>query len=269
MIATIKSEWRKSRLRPAMLVGFALVAALPPLAYGLLWYEATHPGNSDLPVTLASLYPDQFVIVALSSIYPLGAALAIALGALLSGSEYNWRTLVTAMTQGPSRMTFWTGRVIVFGCWMALLTMGAFATAALSSAVVAIAESHAITWPGLDVVAKAAGAIWLILLANGAIGLALGVAIRQSAVALGVGLAYFLSIEGIVLKFIDSFNNGNYQWVGNASISQNAYALLQHFFADVPSRLPISESQSVAVLATYVIALTSVAGALLWRRDVT
>jgi ABC-type transport system involved in multi-copper enzyme maturation permease subunit len=269
MIATIKSEWRKNRFRPAMLASMAVMAVLPVLGYGVLWYEATHPGNSDHPVMLASLYPDQFVVVALSATFPLGAALAIVLGALVSGSDYNWGTLETVLTQGPSRVTYWAGRVVVFAFWVALTTVASFVTAALSSTIIAIAEGHAITWPALDVVIKAAAAIWLILLANGTIGLALGVAIRQSAMALGIGLVYFLSVEGIALRFIDSLNNGAYQWVGNLFIDQNAYALLQHFFADVTARLPITESQSVAVLVTYAVALTAVGAALLRQRDVT
>lgn len=268
MIASIKAEWRKNRSRPALLVGTGVMLALPVLGYAVLWYQALNPGNSDHPVTLASLYPDQFVVVALSATFPLGAALGIVLGALIAGSEYGWGTLKTVLTQGASRLDFWAARVAVFAVWMGVMTAGAFLTSAGSSAVVAVVEGDPVTWPGLDVVTKAAGAIWLILLANGAIGLALGVAIRQAAMALGIGLVYFLSVEGIVLRFVDSLSNGSYQWIGNLFVDQNAYALLQHFFADVVSRLPIGETQSVAVLIAYAIGLSTVAGALVQRRDV-
>jgi ABC-2 type transport system permease protein len=269
MIASIKSEWRKNLFRPALLIGTALMGALPILGYAVNWYQATNPGNSDQPVPLASLYPDQFVGTALSASFPLGAAMAIVLGAIVAGSEYNWGTLKTVLTQGPGRLTFWAGRAIVFTAWMGIIAVLVFVLSATCSAVVASFEGEAITWPALDLVAKSFGSIWLVLAVNGTIGLALGVAMRQSAVALGIGLVYFLSIEGIALRFIDSWNNGSYQWIGKLFVDQNASALLQHFVVNLPIAPAIGVTQAIAVLCAYAIGLTAVAAVFLRLRDVT
>ena len=269
MIATIKSEWRKNRFRPALLIGTALIGALPMVGYGVYWFQATHPGNSAEPVPLANLYPDNFLGFALSVSFPLGAAMAIVLGAIIAGSDYGWGTLKTALTQGPGRLKFWLGRFVVFSVWMALMAGAIFAVAAACSIVVALFESQPIAWPALDLIARTFGSVCLILVANGTIGLALGVAVRQSATALGIGLVYFLSIEGITLRFVDSLDNGAYQWIGKLFIDQNASALLQHFIANMPIAPTIGVGQAVAVLCAYAVALTAVAGALIRMRDVT
>ncbi|HXJ49391.1 MAG TPA: hypothetical protein VNF91_09510, partial [Candidatus Acidoferrum sp.] len=127
MIATIKSEWRKNRFRPAFLVGSGLTAAITLLFYSVSWYQATHPGSAESAVSIVTLYPSNFVSNAMGAGFPLGAALAIVLGALLAGSDYSWGTLKTVVTQGPGRLTTWTGRVIVFMAWMGILTLVMFA----------------------------------------------------------------------------------------------------------------------------------------------
>ena len=43
MIATIKAEWRKSRLRPGFLIGAAVIAGITILVYAANWYLALHP----------------------------------------------------------------------------------------------------------------------------------------------------------------------------------------------------------------------------------
>ena len=267
MIATIRAEWRKSRFRPAFLVGTGLLSALTVLAYGVNWYLAHHPGSAERPVSIATLYPDQFVNNVLGAGFPLGAAMAIVIGAIYAGSEYGWATLKTMFSQGPGRLTVWAGRVIVFSAWMLIITLVLFAIGAASSATVAAFESHGITWPAAIDVAKGIGAIWLIFCVNGAIGMALGVLIKQSAAALGLGLVYLLSVEVIAVRFIDALNGGAYKWIGNLFVNQNASALLQSFAPH--NTATIGTGQAVTVLATYLVGLVIVSAALLRTRDVT
>ena len=175
MIATIKAEWRKNRFRPAFLVSSGLIAGLTVLVYSTNWYQATHPAAGETAITVAALYPDQFVHNVMGAGFPLGAAMAIVLGAILAGSEYSWGTLKTLFTQGPGRLTTWVGRLVVFSAWMGILTAILFAIGAGYGAVIASVNGHAITWPALDAIAKGFGAIWLIFIVNGTIGMALGV----------------------------------------------------------------------------------------------
>src|SRR6202521_5538946 len=175
MIATIKAEWRKNRFRPAFLVSSGLIAGITVLIYGVSWYQALHPGTGDRRgiASIAALYPDQFVNAVMGAGFPLGAAIAIVLGALVAGSEYSWGTMKTTLTQGPGRLTIWFGRVLVFEAWMGILTSILFLVGAASSVLVASFQGHAIAWPALIDTAKGFGTIWLVFAVNGAIGLAL------------------------------------------------------------------------------------------------
>ena len=273
MIATIKAEWRKNRLRPAFVVTSGLLGALVILAYGITWYQALNPSASDRGVvSILTLYPAQFVNFVMGAGFPIGAAMAIVVGALYAGSEYSWGTLKTMLTQRAGRLTAWAGRGFIFAVWMGIMTVILFAVGAASSVVVASFQNQAISSPAAVDVAKGMGAIWLVFVVNGAIGLALGVVIRQSAAALGAGLIYVLAVEIIAVRFIDSINNGAYKWVGNLFVNQNATALLQSFTSPAFGRSlapSISAEHAVLVLAAYGVGLMVVAAGLLRLRDVT
>jgi ABC-type transport system involved in multi-copper enzyme maturation permease subunit len=268
MIATIKAEWRKNRFRPAFLIGTGLVGAITFLAYSANWYVALHPGKADRAIPLTALYPHNFVDNVLGAGFPLGAALAIVLGAIYAGSDYGWGTLKTALTQGPGRFTTWTGRMVVFTTWTGIMTVVLFVVGSVYSTVIATVEGGSASMPALDVVARGFGAIWLILTVNGAIGVFLGVAIRQSAAALGVGLVYLLAVEAIAFRFIDSLNNGAYAWIGKLFVDQNANALIQSLTPGTPPAI-VGEQQAVLVLIAYVLGLAAAAAALVRLRDVT
>ncbi|HEV2029028.1 MAG TPA: ABC transporter permease subunit [Candidatus Dormibacteraeota bacterium] len=272
MIATIKSEWRKNRFRPAFLVGSGIVAAITVLLYGVSWYQALNPGAARQPVSLLTLYPDQFVNNVMGAGFPLGAAIAIVLGALIAGSEYSWGTMKTSLTQGPGRITMWFGRVVAFEAWMGIITLILFVVGAASSVVVASFQGHTIAWPAIVDVAKGFGTIWLVFAVNGAIGMALGVLIRSSAAALGVGLIYVLAVEVIAVRFIDSISSGAYKWIGDLFVNQNATALTSSFTSPAFGRSlapSIGAEQAVVVLFAYFAGLIIVAAALIRQRDVT
>lgn len=267
MIRTIKSELRKSIRRPALLVGSGLVVAVVVLVYGVLWYQANHPGSAERPVSLLTLYPAQFVSNVIGAGYPLGAALTIVLGALIAGSEYSWGTMKTLLTQGPGRLTVWAGRTVVFGAWTLGMTLILFAVGAACSVVVAVFEGHAIVWPAALDIAKGVGAVWLVFTVNGALGLALGVLFRQSAAALGVGIVYLLGVEIIVVRFVDSLSNGAFKWIGDLFVGQNSDALLQSF-SPAAKAAAIGADQAVVVLFAYLAALLLAAAGLQRMRDV-
>ncbi len=273
MIATIKSEWRKNRFRPVFLVSSGVIGAIAVMAYGISWYQALNPGASDRgAVNIATLYPDQLVNFVMGAGFPLGAAITIVVGALYAGSEFSWGTLKTMFTQGPGRLTVSAGRVVVFAAWMGIMTAVLFAVGAASSVVVASFQGHAIAWPAVGDILKGFGALWLIFAVNGAIGMALGVVIRQPAAALGAGLIYVLAFEIIAVRFIDTINNGAYKWIGNLFVNQNATTLAQSFTSPAFGRTlapAVSAEHAVLVVAAYGVGLMIVAAGLLKLRDVT
>lgn len=268
MSATIKAEWRKNRFRPAFLIASGITAAVVVLVYSTNWYQALHPGTAERPLSIATLYPDQFVNNLMGAGFPLGAALAIVLGAILAGSEYSWGTLKTMFTQGPGRLTTWIGKVVVFMTWMGVLVAILFAVGAVFSAVIAAFQNHAIVWPAAIDIAKGFGAMWLIFAVNGAIGLALGVVIRQSAAALGIGVVYILAVEVLLVRFIDSVNSGAYKWIGNLFVGQNAEALIGQLGGKATG-ISISAEQAVVVMFAWLVGLLVVAAGLQRVRDVT
>jgi len=266
MIATIKAEWRKNRFRPAFLVSSGLIAGITVLVYSSNWYLATHPGAAERAISLTQLYPDQFVNNVIGAGFPLGAAMAIVLGAILAGSEYSWGTLKTLFTQGPGRLTTWTGRMVAFTVWMGILTIILFAVGAAYSVLIVSVNNQAIAWPSVVDIAKGFGAIWLILTVNGALGMAIAVLVRQSAAAIGIGVVYLLSIEIIAVRFISSISNGDYKWIGNLFVGQNASALLGHL--SNAKGVTISTEQALVVLFAWLVALLIVAAGLQRVRDV-
>jgi ABC-2 type transport system permease protein len=272
MIASIKAEWRKNRMRPAFLVAAGLMAAVVTLVYSVDWYQALHPAGVDRAISLLTLYPDQLVNNIVGAAYPFGAAMAIVLGALVAGSEYSWGTLKTALTQGPGRLSTLTGRLVALAAWMGIMTVILFVVGAVYSAVIASFEGHAIVWPAAVDIAKGIGAIWLILAVNGALGMALGVLFKQSAAALGVGLIYVTVLQIIVVQFITGFNGGTYKWIADWFDGQNASALLQSFTSPAFGRgatPAIGAEQAVLVLAAYLAFFIVACAALLRQRDVT
>jgi ABC-2 type transport system permease protein len=273
MIAAIRAEWRKSRFRPAFLVASGTIAALTALIYGLDWYLALHPNAAgDRAVNILTLYPDQFVNQVMGAAFPVGAAMAIVVGALFAGSEFGWSTLKTMFTQGPGRLTVWAGRIVVFAAWMFIITLVLFGVGAASSMVVALFQGHAIAWPAAIDLAKGIGAIWLIFFVNGAIGMAIGTLLRQPAAALGIGLIYVLAVEIIAVRFIDLINNGAYKGLTDQFVNQNATALAHSFTSAAFGKvLPatITAEHAVLVLAAYGIGLVVLAAGLLRLRDVT
>jgi ABC-2 type transport system permease protein len=272
MIASIKAEWRKNRFRPAFLVSAGLIAGIVVLFYSAEWYQATHPGGVRDAVSILILYPDQFVNNVMGAAFPLGAAMAIVLGALIAGSEYSWGTLKTVFTQRPGRLSTLSARVLVFQVWMGIMTLIIFAVGASYSVVVASFEGHAIVWPAAIDIVKGIGAIWLVLAVNGSLGIALGILFRQSAAALGVGLIYVTVLQIILVRFISTFNGGSYKWITNWFDGQNATALLNSFTSPAFGHATppaIGAEQAVLTLAAYLAVFIVAAAALLRQRDVT
>ena len=272
MIASIKAEWRKNRFRPAFLVAAGLIAGIVVLLYSAEWYQATHHVGPRQVVSILTLYPDQFVNNVMGAGFPLGAAMALVLGALIAGSEYSWGTLKTVFTQRPGRLTTLTGRVVALQAWMGIMTLIIFAFGAAYSVVIATFQGHSVSWPAAVDIAKGFGAMWLILAVNGSLGMALGALFRQSAAALGVGLIYVTVLQIVLVRFITSFNGGSYKWIANWFDGQNASALLQTFTSPAFGRSTppaIGAEQAVLVLAAYLAFFLIASAALLRQRDVT
>ncbi len=271
MIASIKSEWRKNWRRPAFLIAAVGVAVVAVVAYGAGYYEALHPAArvARAAADRSILYPDQMVNYLVGAAFPLGAALAIVLGAVSAGSDFAWGTLKTALTQRPGRIAVLAGRLFTFQAWMAILTVILFAAGAASSTIIALADGHSLASPPVIDLVKGLGAVWLVLACYGSLGIALGTLLRQPAAAVGVGLIYIVIVQGLLVRFLIAIGKDTYQNLINAFDGQNASSLLQSFSpAAHPPAPPIGSTQAVLVLALYAVAFIGATMAMMARRDV-
>lgn len=268
MIGSISAEFRKLRQRPAFLVSVISVAAVVALVYTVGYLQATHPtAGQRFGVSLDTLYPSAFVANIMSIVPGLLGAIAIVLGAIVAGSEFQWGTIKTQLIQGPGRMTALVAKFVIVAIWMAVLSGIFFVASAAASAGVALLQQHAIIWPAATTITEAAGASWLIMYCYAMLGAGLAFVFRQSAAALGVGLIYVVVIQTILVGFLGNLNGGSYRWVTRIFDGQNADSLVQWFSGGAHAAL-VGPTQAMIVIAAYIGFFAIIAGILVRRRDI-
>ena len=225
-----------------MLAGI-LLAALVLFGYVFQWIQYTFPSknfHSDLGLTAdqlkVALYPINFVKNALTGVAILGSILALVLGALAVGSEFGWGTIKTIYTQRPSCLQAFAGQVGAVSMIVAVLVVAFYVLAALCSWAVIAIDGKPAAWPAAIDILKALGATWLIFECWTLFGMALAFLFRQSAMAIGLGLAYVLAIEGILFRALSGFNLSWLMTVEKFFVGQNANALTGSFGTAIASR---------------------------------
>jgi len=145
--------------------------------------------------------------------------------------------------------------------------------AALASLIIALGDHQSITWPAAIDIVKAVGATWLIFESWTLFGMALAYLFRQSAMAIGIGLAYVLAIEGILFRLLGGFDAGWVTTIEKLFLGQNAGALIKSFgqpFANPGAAAPIvTAGVAVLVLAVYALVFAGVSSLVVRTRDVT
>lgn len=280
MITSFKAEWRKLRQRPAVWVlGGIMLAALVFFGYFFTWLQVSFPSSHFRPdggLTIAqlklTLYPINFVKNSLGGVGIVGSILTLILGALAAGSEFGWGTVKTVYTQRPGRLQALAGQVAVISVIVAIFAIAFFAVAALASSIIALGDSQPITWPAAIDILKALGATWLIFESWTLFGMALAYLFRQSAMAIGIGLAYVLAIEAILFRLLGGFDASWLTTLEKFFLGQNATALLQSFgqiFIQSGAAPPlVSAGQAVLVLVVYGVIFAGVASLVVRARDV-
>jgi ABC-2 type transport system permease protein len=215
MYSAFRGELFKFRRRPAVWVLVILLLALAVLlGYGITYLLDTFgssAGSQGLPkgTTLAdfkvALYPENFIRDTFSTWGALGGVFALILGVLVQGSEYGWGTMKTLYTQRSGRLTMLFGKVAALAVLVLLMVVGLFAVDAASSVVVAQLDGKPITFPGVDVILEAIVAGFLIFGFWAMFGFALATVFKQSAMAIGLGLAYALVVELLIFSLLRGF----------------------------------------------------------------
>ena len=282
---TLRWELFKLYRRPAVWVSVLILLALAfGLGYALVWYIYGHPpprAQQSLPrgVTFAmlkvSLYPAAFVKYTLGQWSTLGGVFALIVGVLSQGSEYGWGTVKTLFTQHPGRLSLLAGKLVALFLLVLVMVVGLFAVTAAASYGAALLDGKTVSWPDAETVAKGVAAEWLIYCFWAAFGFCLATVFRQSAMAIGLGLAYAILIEGIIFAILGTlgtdFTKAVEPWfpLANASYLAASFGRANPVEAAQAPKPLADANHAVLFLLLYVALLIVVSGVLTRRRDVT
>jgi ABC-2 type transport system permease protein len=286
VLGVLQGEFLKLRKRPAFWVCIALLLLLL-LAFGYLlsWIVFTYTkppsGPNGLPrgVTYAGLkqglYPLHFVQNTLSGgIANLGGVLALIIGVLSQGSEYGWGTIKTAFTQRPRRLEWLGGKLVSLALTTLLMTFLLLGVAAVASFALASVDGADRSWPPAQTILKGVLSVWLIYSFWAFFGFGLATAFRQSAMAIGLGLAYALVVEalifGLLVQFVGDPVRQFQQWfpLANTSYLVQSFGSASRELGVAPK--PYADAtHAVTMLLLYCAAFVILSAVFLQRRDVT
>jgi ABC-2 type transport system permease protein len=260
------------------ILGGVLVLGLFLLGYLLIYLLVQNPppGGSGAERGIAALkqtlLPANVVPNVLGFLSSLGGPIALVIGALNSAREYSLRTITAVLTQRPSRLGLLGAKTIALALVLGILAVACFAVGVLGSLLVAALEGTGGSLPSIAEIAKGAAASWLILGAWAALGFALGMVLRSTGLAIGLGLVYALVIETVIAAL--GFALCAFETVSRGLLGRNASALAESFgqlnVGGGQNGAPVNAPATAAlVLAAYVIGSLVVAAILFIRRDVT
>jgi ABC-2 type transport system permease protein len=215
MIASFSAEILKLRKRPATWILLGVVLALTQLFGYILPYSSWLTSDQnfqtqglDPRAVLAGTLPGELVPTSLGGFPVFAGALALILGALATGSEYGWGTMQTALTQRPTRLAVYGGKLAALAASTLAIVAATFALNAIVASVIATVESRPLDYPSLAELAKGVGSGWLILSMWAGLGALLGFAFRGVALPIGLGVVWVLGVENLVSAVADSLLTG-------------------------------------------------------------
>jgi ABC-type transport system involved in multi-copper enzyme maturation permease subunit len=261
------ATWVLLGLWTVMVVFFGYI--LPYVTYR---NDSGRPGSSDL----ADMLPERLVATVLGGFPFFGGVLILILGVLTIGSEYGWGTLKTLFTQRPGRLQIFGAKLAALGIALIGFVLASFAAGALSSVAIAVAEDAAINWPDPWLLVRGLAGAWLIFAVWSALGVALAVFTRGTALAIGIGILYGLVIEGLIARVFDQVDL--MQPLVKILLRANAYSLIEPLGAsvdDAASNGPgafegpyVGGVQSLLVMGIYLALFVAISAWVLRRRDV-
>lgn len=285
MWGAFRGELFKAVRRPGIwiLIGLLLGLAIL-LGYAITWLIYTYsppssaqglpPGTTFADFKVA-LYPQNVVKQTLGQWGVLGGVFALIVGVLLQGSEYGWGTIKALYTQRFGRLTMLFGKLAAMLVVVLVMVIGLFAVDAASSWVVGQLDGKTSNFPAADVIAKAIGAAFLIFSFWAVFGFALATVFRQSALAIGLGLAYALVIELLIFGLLGGLG-GNIvkpiqQWfpIANSNYLSGAFGQVRVRGLQAQAAPYADATHAVVMLLLYIVAFTALTAWLTRTRDVT
>jgi ABC-2 type transport system permease protein len=283
MIASFRAELLKLRKRPATWVLLGVALALTQLFGYVLPYSSWVTSDQnfqtqglDPRAVLAGTLPGELVPTSLGGFPVFAGALALILGALASGSEYGWGTMQTALTQRPTRLAIYGGKLAALAASTLGIVLAVFALNATTAAVIATVESRPLDYPPLAELAQGIGSGWLIMGMWCGLGAVLGFAFRGVALPVGLGVVWVLGVENLVSAVAGSLLT-SLQPLRNLLPGVNAGSLVWSLApgggasGEAPPGVidAVTGGRATLSLAVYVAAFVALGALLVRRRDVT
>ncbi|NDL60161.1 hypothetical protein [Phytoactinopolyspora mesophila] len=279
MINAFASETTLLRNRPMpLVVGGGWVAMVLAFAFGVPYivYSTLDPvdAQADRADLLDALVPASLDATSASS-YPLfGGALMLILGVLITGPEYRWNTWTARFTQGPSRTQVILAKVAAGTVAVFVIAVVVVLASAAASMLIATIEGESLILPPAGDVLASVGAATLISTAWMTVGAALGVIFRGTTVALAVGLLWTLGLENAVSGLAGMFSmleplRAVLLGPASGSLVASLGARTQGDGGTPGVVDYVSAPVACLVLAAYIALSTTVAVAVIRRRDVT
>jgi ABC-2 type transport system permease protein len=279
-IGSFSAEILKLRKRPAIWVLIGVVLLLTQVFGYILPYSSYATGGQNLQteglaqeVVLAGVLPGELVPSSLGGFPIFAGALALILGALVAGSEYGWGTLQTALTQRPTRLALYGGKLLALLVVALAIVVLTFAVNALVASAIAAVESRPLDFPPVTELVRGIGSGWLILGMWSSFGYVLGFAFRSVALPVGLGVVWVLGVENLISGVADSLLTA-LRPLRDLLPGANAGSLVFSLGPGSGDAAPgvaavVAGSRATASLLLYVLAFAAVGAFLLRRRDVT
>jgi ABC-type transport system involved in multi-copper enzyme maturation permease subunit len=277
---SFSAEVLKLRKRPAIWVLVGVVLLLTQVFGYILPYSSYATGGEnnqtqgvDPQQVLAGVLPGELVPSSLGG-YPIFAgALALVLGALVAGSDYGWGTMQTALTQRPTRLALYGGKLLALAAVALTVVLATFAVNAVVAGAIAAAESKPLDFPSAAALVRGIGSGWLIIGMWSGFGALLGFAFRSVALPIGLGVVWVLGVENLISGVADSLltalrplrdllpgvNAGSLVWSLGPGTGEAAPGVVD----------AVSGTRATVALAVYVAIFAAAGAYLLRRRDVT
>jgi ABC-2 type transport system permease protein len=265
-----------------VLLGLSLVLmelfayALPYISY-LTGDQNTATEGLSRQQVLASVLPDQLIPNTIGGFPVFTGALALIFGGLAVGAEYGWGTLKTILTQRPSRLRVYAGKLLALAAMVLAGVLIMFAVGAVTSGAIATLESKPLEFPAAAELARGFGGAWLILATWCTFGALLGFLFRSVALPVGVGAVWVLGIEGLISGVAGSLLT-SLQGLRNLLPGVNAGSVvwtLTSLSGGNPDEVApgvtdaVSGTRGAVTLVAYLAAFAVAGALLLRRRDVT
>jgi ABC-2 type transport system permease protein len=283
MIGSFRAETLKLGKRPATWVLLGVVLALTQLFGYLLPYSSWLTSDQnfqtqglDPQAVLAGVLPGELVPTSLGGFPVFAGALVLILGALATGSEYGWGTLQTALTQRPTRLALYGGKLLALAASSLAVVLILFTLNGVVAGVIATVESRPLDYPSAAELARGVGSGWLILGMWCGLGALLGFAFRGVALPVGLGVVWVLGVENLVSAVAGSLLTG-LQPLRDLLPGVNAGSLVWSLApgggssGDAPPGVTgaVAGGRATLALLVYVAAFAAAGAALVRRRDVT